>query len=197
MANCEELSVFIASETEITGTFPAPFFCGPVAQSANDASANVPNASQVTFLFWPIASRYRCLKHGIPIFLVRSLLHPSFADQSANDASANVPNDSQVTSLFWPIARRNRCLLHRIPKFRVRSFPLPSFADSPLTILREYSAGDIKVFKNTRKLNWLDLETTKCTGKSITLPFFSSTTSLGDVSLSNYLSCNRNPLRCL
>jgi len=79
--------VFIASETEITGTFPAPFFCGPVAQSADDASTNVPNASQVTFLFWPIASRYRCLKHGIPIFLVRSLLHPSFADQSADDTS--------------------------------------------------------------------------------------------------------------
>ena len=30
-------------------------------QSANDASANVPNVSQVTFLFWPIARRYRYL----------------------------------------------------------------------------------------------------------------------------------------
>ena len=108
----------------------------------------------------------------IPKFRVRSIPQPSLADQSANDASANVPNDSQVTFLFWPIARRNRCLLHRIPKFRVRSFPLPSFADRPLTILREYSAGDIKVFKNTPNLHWLDLGATKCTGKSITLPFF-------------------------
>ena len=100
---------FEAAGTNISGKkFLAPFFCGP--QSANDASANVPNVSQVAFRFWQIASRCRCFLHLAPNFRVRSFPQSSFADQSANDASANVPNDSQVTLLFWPIAMRSRYL---------------------------------------------------------------------------------------
>jgi hypothetical protein len=80
-------------------------------------------------VFWPIARRYRGSMHETPKFRVRSLPHPSFADQSANDASANVPNVSQVTSVFWPTARGCRSLGPTTPKFRVRSFPHRSFAD--------------------------------------------------------------------
>jgi len=69
-------------------------------QSANDASTNVPNVAQVTFLFWPIARRYRYLTYTGAMESLVSFSHRSFADQSANDASANVPNDSQVIFLF-------------------------------------------------------------------------------------------------
>jgi hypothetical protein len=40
--------------------------------------------------------------------VVRTFLHPSFADQSANCASANVPNVAQVTFLSCLIAMRCR-----------------------------------------------------------------------------------------
>jgi len=70
--------VFGASSTKITGKFPAPFFRGP--QSADDASANVPNDSQVTFPFWPIARRYRFLTYAFAKESLVSFLHPSFAD---------------------------------------------------------------------------------------------------------------------
>ena len=73
-------------------------------QSANDASANVPNVSQVTSVFWPIAMRYRHLTYAVAQESLVSFLHPPFADQSADDASTNVPNVSQVISVFWPIA---------------------------------------------------------------------------------------------
>jgi hypothetical protein len=114
--NCDKLEHINISgnffhKMNITGKkLPAPFFRGPLPhpsfadQSANDASANVPNVSQVTFLFWPIARRYRILMPNAQKFRVTSFPHPSFADQSADDASANVPNASQVTSVFWPIA---------------------------------------------------------------------------------------------
>ena len=70
--------MFGASSTKITGKFPAPFFRGP--QSADDASANVPNDSQVTFPFWPIARRYRFLTYAFAKESLVSFLHPSFAD---------------------------------------------------------------------------------------------------------------------
>ena len=66
-------------------------------QSANDASANVPNVAQVTLLFWPIARRYRNLTYTRAKESLVSFSHHSFADQSANNSSANVPNDAQVT----------------------------------------------------------------------------------------------------
>jgi len=50
---------------------------------------------KVTSVFWPIASRSRCLLQRKRKFRVRSFPHPSFANQSANDASPHVPNDSQ------------------------------------------------------------------------------------------------------
>jgi hypothetical protein len=58
--------VFVAEETKISGKkFPALFFRG---QSANDASANVPNVSQVTRKasrmpcpYAPSIGRCRCL----------------------------------------------------------------------------------------------------------------------------------------
>ena len=110
--NCDKLEHINISgnffhKMNITGKkLPAPFFRGPLPhpsfadQSADDASANVPNISQVTFLSWPIASRYRCLLLMNLKFWVISFLGPSFADQSADDTSANVPNASQVTFLF-------------------------------------------------------------------------------------------------
>jgi hypothetical protein len=64
-------------------SFPRSSFAD---QSANDAFANVPNVSQVTSLFWPIASRFRDLEQRIPEFRVRSFQYSSFADQSAGDA---------------------------------------------------------------------------------------------------------------
>jgi len=73
-------------------------------QSADATASNVPNVTQVTFLFWPIAMRYRYLTYAIAEESLVSFPHRSFAEQSANDASANVPNDSQVTSVFWPFA---------------------------------------------------------------------------------------------
>jgi len=46
--------VFVAEKTKISGKkYPALSFAD---QFANDASANVPNDSQVTLLFWPIAN---------------------------------------------------------------------------------------------------------------------------------------------
>jgi len=48
-------------------------------QSANDASATVPNDSQVKFLSWPIASHCRRFVHQKLESLV-SFQHPSFAD---------------------------------------------------------------------------------------------------------------------
>jgi hypothetical protein len=39
-------------------SLPRPSFAD---QSANDASVNVPNVSQVIYLYWPIARRYRYL----------------------------------------------------------------------------------------------------------------------------------------
>jgi hypothetical protein len=50
---------------------------------------------KVTSVFWPIASRSRCLLQRKRKFRVRSFPHLSFGDQSANNASSNVPNDSQ------------------------------------------------------------------------------------------------------
>jgi hypothetical protein len=79
------------------GSFPHPSFAD---QSAGDTSVNVPNASQVTYLFWLIVRCYRYFVPSARIFRVRRFPHRSFADQSANDATANVPNVAQVTSLF-------------------------------------------------------------------------------------------------
>ena len=106
-------------------SFPHPPFAD---QSADDASANVPNVSQVTFLFWPIASRYRYLKSLVAKSPVRRFPHTSFANQSADDPPVNVPNDSQVTFLFWPIASRYRSFVHHTLESLV-SVPHPSFAD--------------------------------------------------------------------
>jgi len=68
---------------------PHPSFAD---QSADDASANVPTVSQVTYLFWPIARRYRCLTYTSATGSLVSFSHPSFADQSADATSANIPN---------------------------------------------------------------------------------------------------------
>ena len=112
-------------------TFSHPSFAD---QSAKAASANVPNDSQVTSVFWPIASRYRYLTHQTLESLV-SFPHPSFAGQSADDTSTNVPNDSQVTSLSWPIARLYRYLTFNGANESLVSFPNPSLRTSSLTML--------------------------------------------------------------
>jgi len=120
--------VFDASYTDISGkTLPAPFYCGPLTI--------LPRMFlQVTFLFWPIASCYRCLTSlGVLKFRVRNVPLTSFADQSADGVSANV---RQVTFRFWPIARSYRSLMQRTPKYRVRCFLRPLFGDCrPLTML--------------------------------------------------------------
>jgi len=86
-------------------TFSNPSFTD---QSADALSSNVLNDSQVTYLSWPIARRYRYLTFNGANESLVSFPHPSFADQTANDASVNVPNVPQVTFLSWPIARRYR-----------------------------------------------------------------------------------------
>ena len=97
------ISSLEGKSTTTIRTFLHPSFAD---LSADDASANVPNDSQATFLFWPIARSLRSFMPAVRILRVRTFSHPSFTDQSADDASANVPNDSQVTFLFWPIASR-------------------------------------------------------------------------------------------
>ena len=80
------LTYAIAEESLVS--FPHRSFAD---QSNDDASANVPTVSQVTYLFWPIASRCRCLTYTSATGSLVSFSHPSFADQFANDDSANLP----------------------------------------------------------------------------------------------------------
>ena len=82
------ISSLEGKSTTTTRTFLLPSFTD---QSADDASANVPNDSQVTYLFWPIARRLRSLKHQILESLVKRLLHTSFAGRSTDAVSANAP----------------------------------------------------------------------------------------------------------
>ena len=61
--------------------FVRTFLHGSFAdQSADDASTNVPNVAQVTFLFWPIARRYRYLTYTGAMQSLVSFPHRSFAD---------------------------------------------------------------------------------------------------------------------
>jgi hypothetical protein len=128
LANCKSLERFRATGAGITGK-NTPARPSLVNQSADDASANVPNVSQVTSLSWPIAMRYRYLTYAIAEESLVSFPHRSFAAQSADSASANVPNDSQVIFLFWPIARRYRDLMYPLAARSLVSFQHPSFAD--------------------------------------------------------------------
>jgi len=82
------ISSLEGKSTTTTRTFLLPSFTD---QSADDASANVPNDSQVTYLFWPIARRLRSLKHQILESLVKRLPHTSFAGRSTDAVSANAP----------------------------------------------------------------------------------------------------------
>jgi hypothetical protein len=47
------------------------------------------------------------------------------------------------------------------------------FSSNPLKIVQRMfcSAGDIKVFENTPGVTYIDLNSTKCTGKNIPAPF--------------------------
>ena len=84
---------------------------------------------KVTSVFWPIASRSRCLLQRKRKFRVRSFPHPSFADQSANDASPNVPNDSQGD--IGVLAYCKSLMVFRAANTGItgKKCPHPSFAD--------------------------------------------------------------------
>jgi len=81
-----DISSLEGKSTTTTRTFLLPSFTD---QSADDASANVPNDSQVTYLFWPIARRLRSLKHQILESPVKRLPHTSFAGRSTDAVSGD------------------------------------------------------------------------------------------------------------